>query len=324
MPSSLIGKSGDCWRLRHGAVTMLKCLRTGVRPSSLWIAGFLFPSVGLSFIGLQYVLEVLGNYADIAVVEPLAEKQLLSPWTPSMIVNVTNQIGGPEVLKLFGALSGLIVVLTLTCRLSCALARVADERDWKEAAGTRKAPKLGTAIALSRGLTFETFGLWVCLQCLLFGCFGLAIGPLIFLINTFHLEILQNWLLIPLAPPLVLVFLYASTLGALNQLALQSLVFNRRGPASALAHAWRLVRHDPWAVTRAMIVDLGLQLVAFGWSPTPTTIKYLLLAITGVARACYWARVYTALGGLRAVDGVPGLPAALPPTPPPATQTRTA
>jgi hypothetical protein len=57
-----------------------------------------------------------------------------------------------------------------------------------------------------------------------------------------------------------------------------------------------------------MIVDLALQIVAFGWSPAPTAIGYLLLAITGVARACYWARVYTALGGLRAVDGVPGLP----------------
>jgi len=118
-----------------------------------------------------------------------------------------------------------------------------------------------------------------------------------------------------------LIFLYAATLGALNQLALQSLVFNRRGPASALAHAWRLVRHDPWAITRALLVDVGLallvdvglQLFLSDWYPIVVNfLEGVLLAITGVARSCYWARLYTSLGGLRAVDGVPGLSGAPP------------
>jgi len=312
MPSSLIGKSGDRWQLRHAAATMFQCLRLGVRPSLLWLAGLAFPSVALSFSGLQLVLEILGDYTGIEILE-LVQRQLPLPWSPAVIANVTDMLEGHSVAPFFAGAALFAVVLPLACRLSAALARIGDERDWKDVAGPRRAPHLGAALSQSKGLTFETLGLWLCLQGLLFGYFGLVMGPLILLINQFKLGGLGNWLLIPLLPPLALIFLYAATLGALNQLALQSLVFNRRGPASALAHAWRLVRHDPWAITRALLVDVGLQLFVFGWNPSKVDfLVVVLLAITGVARACYWARVYTSLGGLRAVDGVPGLSGAPP------------
>jgi hypothetical protein len=314
MPSSLIGKSGDRWRLRPGSLTMLRCLRLGVRPSALWIAGLMFPSVGLSFYGLQYVLRLLGNVADVPVFEALIERESLwLPWSPSAILNVFSfdysQAGAGA--RLVASLTMLLCVLPLGCRLSAALARVADEPHWKEAAQNRRAPSLRDAWRHSRGMTLEIFGLWLCLQGLLFGCFGLVMGPILLLVNQLHLELLGNFLLIPLALPLLLIFLYASVLGALNQLALPSLVFNRRGPASALTHAWRLVRSDPWAVTRAMLIDLALQIVLFRMNPGEgkwDIFLALMFGITGVARACYWARVYTELGGLRAVDGVPGLP----------------
>jgi hypothetical protein len=312
MPSSLIGKSGDRWQLRHAAATMFQCLRLGVRPSLLWLAGLAFPSVALSFSGLQLVLEILGDYTGIEILE-LVQRQLPLPWSPAVIANVTDMLEGHSAEPFIAGTALFAIVLPLACRLSAALARIGDERDWKDVAGPRRAPGLGAALSLSKGLTIETLGLWLCLQGLLFGCFGLVMGPLILLINQFKLGGLGNWLLIPLLPPLALIFLYAATLGALNQLALQSLVFNRRGPASALAHAWRLVRHDPWAITRALLVDVGLQLFVFGWNPSKWDfLVVVLLAITGVARACYWARVYTSLGGLRAVDGVPGLSGAPP------------
>lgn len=312
MPSSLIGKSGDRWQLRHAAATMFQCLRLGVRPSLLWLAGLAFPSVALSFSGLQLVLEILGKNTGIEILK-LVQGQFPLPWSPAVIANVTDMLEGHSVAPFFAGAALFAVLLPLACRLSAALARIGDERDWKDVAGPRRAPRLGAALSQSKGLTIETLGLWLCLQGLLFGCFGLVMGPLILLINQFKLGGLGNWLLIPLLPPLALIFLYAATLGALNQLALQSLVFNRRGPASALAHAWRLVRHDPWAITRALLVDVGLQLFVFGWNPSKWDfLVVVLLAITGVARACYWARVYTSLGGLRAVDGVPGLSGAPP------------
>src|SRR5262245_5861995 len=140
MPSSLIGKTGDTWRLRYGAVTMLKCLRTGLRPSFLWFAGFLFPSIAISIFGLQFALELLGRFAGIAIVEPLVEKSILLPWVPSELLRSDS-----EFVKFSGVLTVFAVLLPLACRMSAALARVGDERDWKEAAGPRRTPRLGAA-----------------------------------------------------------------------------------------------------------------------------------------------------------------------------------
>ncbi|TAJ18917.1 MAG: hypothetical protein EPO68_07140, partial [Planctomycetota bacterium] len=169
MPSSLIGKTGDCWRLRYGAVTMLKCLRTALRPSFLWIAGLCFPSIHLSLLGLRSVLELLERYTNVAILDPIVGLPIPLPWAPSSILSNDS-----EFVKFTGVVSVFAIVLPLACRLSVALARVADERDWKEAAGARRTPRLPVALTLSRGLMVETFGLWVCLQCLLFGCFGLV------------------------------------------------------------------------------------------------------------------------------------------------------
>jgi len=107
--------------------------------------------------------------------------------------------------------------------------------------------------------------------------------------------------------------IYALLLSVLYQLGLQSLAQNRRGVASAVRHAWRIARHDPWATFRAVVVDFLLYV-------TTTMIAIVLFAtvigapfglgmlgFAGTTRACYWARTYRVLGGLSAEDRIPGL-----------------
>ena len=115
---------------------------------------------------------------------------------------------------------------------------------------------------------------------------------------------------------------YALVLHAMGQLALQSLVKNRRGMASALIHAWRLIQNDPRATLWAAAGDLGLTvfvlLLSWGLGQFAVIGPWLgglllipawtaLAGVAGLARAGYWASAYRALGGLGAEEGVPGL-----------------
>ena len=131
------------------------------------------------------------------------------------------------------------------------------------------------------------------------------------LVKLFDLETLSPVLVGLIAPVLVLVLGYAIILQVLNQLALHSLAHNRRGVASALTHAWRLVRASPWSALRATLVDLLLFfLVLFVQgvleSLLPGFIGWVLfccvVGFAGVTRAGYWARTYTGLGGLATVE----------------------
>ena len=125
-------------------------------------------------------------------------------------------------------------------------------------------------------------------------------------------------------PVMLFILIYVLVLSVLYQLALNSLAQNRRGMASALQHAWRIARNDPWATMRATIVDLEIyvvvltltRLASLSSHPNPPAVLILafscLLGFVGVARAGYWARSYRALGGLAPDDGVPGLSAEQP------------
>jgi hypothetical protein len=136
-----------------------------------------------------------------------------------------------------------------------------------------------------------------------------------------------SWPFLLLLGPFVAVWLiYGLLLSVIYQLALHSLAQNRRGVASALIHAWRIARNDPWATARATLVDLLLYvtmlalqyLVAGLLGATCIGIPLILLAwplipgFAGVTRAAYWARAYRALGGLSPDDHVPGLVVAKP------------
>ena len=76
-----------------------------------------------------------------------------------------------------------------------------------------------------------------------------------YLAQLFDVQSLNPLLAGVVLPVLAVVLAYAIILQVVNQLALHSLAHNRRGVASALTHAWRLVRGSPWGALRATIGD---------------------------------------------------------------------
>jgi hypothetical protein len=110
----------------------------------------------------------------------------------------------------------------------------------------------------------------------------------------------------------------------LHMLALQSLAQNRRGVGSALTHAWRLIRGEPWGAVRASLVDLSLHGIVLLAGAAVTLlfahttsgealahgVQALMLGAAGATRAAFWARTYRALGGPLRSDNLPGLAAA--------------
>lgn len=166
-----------------------------------------------------------------------------------------------------------------------------------------------------RGLTFASMGLWLQIVALEVLVVAAALA-----LARWQGE--QGWGLTLLASPLLgMLLVYALTLTVLYQLALHSLAHNRRGTGSALQHAWRLLRHDPWGALRATLVDLELNVMSLVFTrvlaiatipllvlqPLVATLLFAAVqGLLGVARAGYWAVVYRELGGLAPEDGVPG------------------
>jgi hypothetical protein len=161
-------------------------------------------------------------------------------------------------------------------------------------------------------------GLWGMLLLLLFGAMLVLVGPVVALMKLLDLARFSPLFAGLLLPALALVLVYAAVLMVLNQLALHSLAHNRRGVASALTHAWRLVRGSPLGALRATLADfvlflfvLAVEIVLGGvlrsGPPFGILAVIALYGFAGVTRAGYWARTYRALGGLSAADRVPGL-----------------
>ena len=109
-----------------------------------------------------------------------------------------------------------------------------------------------------------------------------------------------------------MMLVYSFLLSILFQIALHSLVQNRRGVGSSLLHAWRIAKNDPMATARATLVDavlcltiiaihlvgsLSLRIEILG---IPLIVVFVLIvdSFAGCTRCAYWARAYQALGGI--------------------------
>jgi hypothetical protein len=280
--SRLIGGSTDRWNLFSAQAALAQSARLAAVPSSMWVAGLCYPGLLLLFnVGWRAAFVHLTSAKESALV-------LFSPlFFPPLF------------------------------RIIAGVARVASPMLWQSAGGARGRPRFGDAWREGRGLTWASLILWAELALLELGVISLGWavfqafggtepGAVAYLVGG----------------PILLVFAsYALVVSVLYQLAVHSLAQNRRGVVSALQHAWRLARHDPWAVARAALVDAGYSLVVFGLSwagrhatlllgpfhgPVDALIQVVLFGITGATRAGYWARAYRALGGVAPEDGVPG------------------
>jgi hypothetical protein len=290
------------WPLSRAIEALRIALRRAARPGTVWVAGLVFPSVQLH----GWIVTSLSN-------EPGDARQQWLFGRPIPVIEVSVPAEGIVWAAFAFATAALlsIPIGLLVIRLNAGLARIAVPARWRAASRERRGPTLRSVWTEGRGLVIPAAGLWVAHVCLASGAVALLLGPLVLVLSlvrgsgsTVPATALGTILVLLGA----LLAVYLLVLQVLQQLALQSLARNRRGMASALIHAWRLLQNDPWAAVRASLGELGLNLAhavvgaitfGIGW--------FVLLPVTGVARAIYWAEVYPELGGLGAEDGVPGL-----------------
>ena len=303
---------------------LLDSARRAGRPSFLWLAGVLYPSLNLNVDLLRGILALVQEVSGIEV--PLAGEvgrfvTLFAPGIPG--VNLGGR-GGHEIEMVLG----LLPLLYVFYRLIVGLAKVSDPLHADStavmvaSAGSSAQSARGASFRRvwdeGKGLALMGLGLWGTLLLLLFGATLFLIGPLVALLKFLDLAQYSALFAGLLVPLLLFVLAYAAVLMVVNQLALHSLAHNRRGVASALTHAWRLVRTTPLGALRATLVDLVLFLsVALidtifvrnlaGDSPLSLLLELALFGFAGVTRAGFWARTYRALGGLSSTDNVPGL-----------------
>jgi len=314
--SSFSGLADERWSLARAVDALAGAARRAGRPGLIWTAGTVYPTVSLA-LGTAWpgkLLEALG-------VLPLAHGPAAAG---AAVAGASTDVFGSLLLREQGAGILLAPILFLVFRLVAGLARVSSPQAWEEVCGRTGRPRLRDVWRAGRGLTLSALGMWLMLALMILGVVFLFVGPaaglgrLILGASEGTLEWVV-WVVI-FGPLVVVMTLYAMVVSVMHQLALHSLAHNRRGVASALIHAWRITRNDPWATARTIVVDLVLYLVILGavlavdrvLGPVGTgglaTFLFLCLSgFMGVTRAGYWARAYRALGGLSPDDNVPGL-----------------
>jgi len=323
--SLLLGAPSERLSLARAVDALADAARRAGHPSALWFVGIFYPSLNLNFDLVRGVLALVEKFSGIDL-----------PWAGNMGGFVTLFAPGIPGLTLgtrttdeLAPVMALLPLLLIGCRLVVGLAKISDplyapsEVTLVAEGSSVQAPRgarIGRIWAEGKGLAANAFGLWGMLLLLLFGAMLVLIGPVVAFLKLLGLAQVSALSAGLLLPVLVLVLAYAAVLMVLNQLALHSLAHNRRGVASALTHAWRLVRASPGGVLRATLVDfvlfLSMLLIeilarvffepSFLEGLVPVTLL-LLYGFAGVARAGFWARTYRALGGLSSADKVPGL-----------------
>ncbi len=327
--SLLLGSPADRWPLARAVDALADSARRAGVPGLIWVVGILYPSLNLSWELVRSLLGAIQHVTDIELPGSGGTGQLITLFVPQMWAGVES----------FWASFWLFVVslplLPLYSRLVVGLAKVCDperapdppssstlraEDDSSRNVPRPYAARFRDAWHAGRGLGFVTLGMWIILVGLLLGAMLFLVGPLVMVVRMFRLEGLSPLFVGLLLPILFVLLLYTVVLQVVNQLALHSLAHNRRGIASALTHAWRLIRTSPWSAARATLVDFVLFLTVIlavgavhlvlpfgGLGLVTVVLVFALYGFAGVTRAGFWARTYRALGGLSAEDHVPGL-----------------
>lgn len=307
----MVGSARERW----GFAPILDALRDAARragtPGWIWLVGITYPGLNLSVDLVRCVLGMIESATGIAMPGSTSAGNLVFLFGPPTFRE------GATLLEVGAYALVLFPVYLLLYRLIVGLAKSSDP------ASNRSGPiRLGTIWHEGKELGASACGMWLLLFVLLVGVTLFLLGPLVTLVHVFELERLNPLLIGLILPILFLVLSYATVLQVLNQLGLHSLAHNRRGVASALTHAWRLVRGSPWSAARATLIDFGLFLALIGTSLAIQSsvedgsdlrtlvshaLQLTLHGFVGVTRAGFWARAYRALGGLSADDRVPGL-----------------
>lgn len=312
---SLRGSPGSAWTLTQAVDAMGGAARQAGRPGAIWLAGLTYQFLNLGWaFGATVALPVLQSaLPDLdwlglhrsgnGFVRVQSRLDLLSfvrdadPWLLLLVV--------PALLALF--------------RLVAGLARLSSPRRWVAARGGLRPPGLAQAWTEGDRLTRPTLGLWLQIVVMMFVATLLFVGPAQLLVRVVHLERWNPFTSLLAGTVVALMLVYSFTLSILFQIALHSLVRNRRGVGSALLHAWRIAKNDPMATARATTVDAVLYLTVLAvhvgsfaasaalavFAPAAFVLDVGVEAFAGCVRCAYWARAYEALGGLATVSDEP-------------------
>lgn len=306
--SSFAGDRRQPWSLRRAVDALAESARAAGRPGGIWLAGIGYPTIGLG-LATGWVSSMLA-WDGAANAQSLSDAAMFG-----------MKKGAADALAQ-GVL--LLPIMILVWRLRAGLARIAPPLIWNRLSETFGRPRLRQAWRAGRGLTWSTCGMSLMLTLMMTAVLMLVVSPIVYLLaslqrNLGDLVAVIGWLTL-IFPGILILSTYAILLSILHQLALQSLAHNRRGVSSALVHAWRIAKNDPWSTGRTVAVDLTIDVAAFfllsvamviasltGIELVALIFGFVLYGFVGVTRASYWARAYRALGGLSPDDHVPGL-----------------
>ncbi len=318
--SSLVGSPADRFSLARVIDALGDAARRSGRPGLIWFVGVLYPSLNLN---VDLVRSVLALVQEVSGIELLGAGEV-GPIVTLFAPRLSFRLEG-GVLPAMGSVLVALPPILVAYRLIVGLAKVSDPTLAAAPDSPSGRPRAPLALAQAwkegKGLALVAFGMWVMLLLLLFGAMLFLVGPVVALVKVLGLGSFSPLFAGLLLPVLLLVLAYAAVLMVLNQLALHSLAHNRRGVASALTHAWRLVRASPMGALRAALVDFALFLTIVvanalllqalfapqALEDLAALLGLLLYGFAGVTRAGFWARTYRALGGLSSADRVPGL-----------------
>jgi hypothetical protein len=305
---SFAGDPRERWSLPRAVDALAHSARAAGRPGWIWLAGVGYPTIGMG-LATGWASSLLAR--DEVLRAPGSSRAAVF----GLLEEVAEALAG-------GALFFPLLVCLL--RLRVGLAHIASPGIWARLSETSGHPRLRQAWRAGSGLTLSALGMSLMLTVMMSGVLTLVVTPVVYFLaaiqrNLGDLAAVLGWLGL-IVPGVLVLGTYAVLLSVLHQLALQSLAHNRRGVSSALLHAWRLAKHDPWSTARTLAVDLTIDLSVAALSIVVGSIFGLtclsglaalatlaLYGFMGVTRAGYWARAYRALGGLSPDDQVPGL-----------------
>jgi hypothetical protein len=311
-----------------GAVDALtRAARQGGRPGSIWIVGLFYQGLSLGWtFGFTVARPI------VVAVLPEATLHRLEGFSPPAFVR--NHL---DPLDLWGPVHGagdvvrilfLLLVLLIPFRLVAGLARLAPPEIWTSARERSRGPSFVQAWRYGATFTRSALGLWIQVLWMMFLAALFFLGPCHVLLMRLGLADDSPWRALLYGLTIGLIAVYGFVLAVLFQLALHSLVQNRRGVGSALLHAWRIARNDPQAAGRAAAVDGLLYLVVLAFQAgllllttlatnlvelagmkgavllvgLPGVLLVLVLeAFAGCTRCAYWAQTYRSLGGISTV-----------------------
>ncbi len=313
--SSLRGEPGSAWSLPGSVDALTAAARQAGRPSSVWLAG------------IAYQMVVLGWFSGAVAAGPLLRESFMEWGYEALSEGPIRLRWLPGLQDLFLSLQegllGLVVVVPLALallRLAAGLACIAPHPAWQRASGERRGPRLRSAWRQGAGLTWPSLALWAQFLLMMFAATLIFVGPAQLLVRFVHLDDLGALTAILSGILVGLLLVYSFLLSILFQLALHSLVQNRRGVGSALLHSWRIAKSDPMATLRAaladavlyftvLVIEVALSLVLL-LLPLPEVVLWLpffaLVGFAGCARCAFWARAYQTLGGMSTLETDPG------------------